>query len=88
VHVRPAAQVTPHAPQLVAEVDRSVSQPFEETLSQFEKLPVQAVTWHAPPMQICDEFAPAQALPQAPQCCALAVVLVSHPLVGLLSQSP
>ena len=86
--MRPAAQVTPHAPQLVAAVDRSVSQPFDDTLSQFEKLPVQAVTWHAPPMQVCDEFAPAQALPQTPQCCALAVVLVSQPLVGLLSQSP
>lgn len=80
------ATSTPQAPQVMLLVPRFASQPLVATPSQLSKPAVQPATAHTPEEQAAVAFGSEQTVPQAPQFETLVCVLVSHPLVGLLSQ--
>ncbi len=81
------AQRTRHPPQFIV-VRRSVSQPFVAVPSQLPKPAVQPVSAHVPPTHEASAFAGAHALPQTPQCAALASRSVSQPFIATPSHSP
>ena len=74
-----SAHVRPHAPQLVALVARSVSQPVEARPSQSPKPPTQRTTAHSPPTQPgAATWSSAHARPQPPQCVGSSAVLAQN----------
>ena len=78
-------QAAEQAPQLPTLVLVFVSQPFPTLLSQFP-YPALHATPQCPALQLAVPFVPLQAVLQAPQFVALVSVLVSQPLMALLSQ--
>ena len=81
------AQGTPHPPQL-ASVVNGLSQPLASSPSQLPVPGLQTVHAHVPARQPAWPPGQVHAWPQAPQWLTLAVLSVSQPLAGLLSQSP
>jgi len=84
----PLEHTLPHAPQLVALVVRSVSQPLAALASQSPRPGVQAYP-QRPDAQVGE--APAtlgQAVPHVPQLVSVVRRSVSQPLAALTSQSP
>lgn len=79
--------MTPHPPQLVS-VFRFVSQPFEYKPSQLANPVAHERTVQLPALQDAVPLATKHAMPQPPQWFTLFVVVVSHPLPVLPSQSP
>jgi hypothetical protein len=84
----PAAQVVPQAPQLVLSVRVLTSQPLAGLPSQSSKPAAQAITAHAPAVQVAVALARLHARPQPPQFCRLVRTSVSQPLAAMASQSP
>jgi hypothetical protein len=79
VHVCPAAQRVPHAPQFIA-FERSASQPLAALRSQSAKPAAHALT-QRPPTHAADDMPLAtQALPQLPQCRGSVASTTSQPL--------
>jgi hypothetical protein len=88
LHVCPAGQTVPHAPQLVGDTRVSISHPSAAERLQSEK-PVAQVIEQAPEVQRGVDWGPAtQALRHAPQLSVSALRSDSQPLVTLPSQSP
>ena len=83
-----AGHTTPQPPQCAMLVVVLVSQPFEALLSQLPKPALQVASVHDPEAQVAVPLLNEQALPHAPQCMRLVLVLVSQPLPGFESQSP
>lgn len=81
-----AAQAWPHAPQLVVVV-MSTSQPSSGAPLQ-SHVPAGHARPHAPAAHEVCPLGPGHTWPQTPQWAVLAVVSVSHPVWGSLSQSP
>jgi hypothetical protein len=79
-------QAVPQAPQSVRLVS-DVSQPLGALLSQLP-YPDEQVGTQAPLVQAVLPCALVQAVPQAPQLLASVLILVSQPLLALLSQLP
>jgi hypothetical protein len=79
-------QALSQAPQSVV-VLRLRSQPLPALLSQLPKPVLQAME-QVPPVQDAVPLVLEQALPHAPQWATVFVVLVSHPLLAVLSQLP
>jgi hypothetical protein len=84
----PGAHTLPHAPQWLASVRVSTSQPLAGLPSQSAKPSLQRATAQRPPAQALVALARAQAEPHAPQWAVLVWVSVSQPLPVLPSQSP
>jgi hypothetical protein len=80
-------QDVPQAPQWVALVRVSVSQPLVGLLSQLPKPIAHAATPHCPMLQTAVALGGLQTRPHAPQWAVLVRVSTSQPLVGSLSQS-
>jgi hypothetical protein len=82
------AQALPQAPQWATVARVSVSQPLALIASQSPKPALQASS-QRPAAHVPEALGlAAQAIPQAPQCAAAVMVLVSQPLAGSPSQSP
>lgn len=81
------AQVVPQAPQLVAVLLRSVSQPFVALPSQLPKVPLQTGT-QAPLAQLVVPCPLVQALPQDPQLATAVLRVTSQPVEANPSQLP
>jgi hypothetical protein len=77
----------PQAPQWFVSDCRFVSQPFAGLPSQSPKPGLHAIV-QEPPLHDGVPLVALQGLPQAPQLAALVARFVSHPFIGLLSQSP
>jgi hypothetical protein len=73
------------APQSVSDVS-AVSQPLLRSPSQLPKFWLHPMA-QIPALQMGAPFVPLHAFPQAPQWVGFVAVLVSHPLLGVLSQS-
>jgi len=83
-----AGQLTPQAPQLRESVTTLTSHPLAGPLSQLAN-PVLHCKPQSPAKQVCELFAArGQVVSQAPQLVGSVPRIVSHPLVGLPSQSP
>jgi hypothetical protein len=87
-HTWPAGQAVPHAPQLALSVAVLTSQPLVGSWSQSVKPAAQAMTAHAPRVQVEVALGSVHARPQAPQLEALEERSVSQPLGAVPSQSP
>jgi hypothetical protein len=81
-------QAIPQPPQFIALERVSVSQPFIALLSQLAKPALQAPSAQLPPAQLAAAFAKEHTVPQVPQFITLALVSVSQPLAGFMSQLP
>lgn len=81
-------QVASHAPQFAAEVLRLTSHPLLAVASQSPKPAVHAKPQVPLVHEIVALARAGQAFPHAPQCEVLLVVLISHPSVRLVLQSP
>lgn len=79
--------VVPHEPQLLS-VFRFVSHPFEYKPSQSANPLLHERIAQLPDMHCGVPLATKHALPHVPQLFTSVVVVVSHPFVGLPSQSP
>jgi hypothetical protein len=82
------AHARPQAPQLPAEVCKSVSQPSVSNVLQSPNPVLQVPSPHVPMAQTPVALAGAHACPQAPQLSLDVRKSVSQPLAGLPSQSP
>jgi hypothetical protein len=87
-HTSPPRHRMPHPPQLALSVVVACSHPLAGFRSQSAKPARHSITTHVPPVHAAVAFARLQAPPQRPQCAVLVLVLVSHPLLALLSQLP
>lgn len=82
-----AGHITPHAPHAFTFVARTTSQPFATMPSQSAK-PIMQVKPQPPSSHVGTAFARAgHSVPQVPQFARSLVVLISHPLAAVLSQS-
>jgi hypothetical protein len=84
----PLGQAVPHAPQFIAEVLVSVSQPLAALRSQSAKPRRHAPIAHAPIAHVASALANEHTRPQPPQFEASARRSSSQPLPGSRSQSP
>ncbi len=87
-HGEPDPQTTPHAPQFIEFVRRSISHPSVALELQSAK-PTLHATLHTPDAQLTVALAAvAQALSQRPQCASVVVRFTSHPSLAVALQSP
>jgi len=80
-------QTVVQVPQCWRSAPRSVSHPFDASLSQLPHPGLQAMA-HVPALQVAVPWAAPHALAHAPQWLAFVLVFVSHPLPVLPSQFP